>query len=81
MKKAKCEGEDCDIFSEDVETAEINSSNLGKNFSNGENRYNNARKKILKLLGEQIKVSKSNNKGKISNFPKEGDINTYIEET
>ena len=81
MKKAKCEGEDCDIFSEDVETAEINASNLGKNFTNGENRYNNARKKILKLLGEQVTTSKANNQGKVSSFPREGDWNTYVEET
>jgi hypothetical protein len=81
MKKAKCEGEDCDIFSEDVETSEINAVNLGKNFTNGENRYNNARKKIMKLLGEQVTVSKENNRGKISNFPREGDISTYVEET
>ena len=81
MKKAKCEGEDCDIFSEDIETAEINAVNLGKNFKNGENRYNNARKKIMKLLGEQITTSKANNRGKISNFPREGDITTYLEET
>jgi hypothetical protein len=81
MKKAKCEGEDCDIFSEDVETSEINTVNLGKNFSNGENRYNNARKKIMKLLGEQVTTSKANNRGKISSFPTEGDITTYLEET
>ena len=81
MKKAKCEGEDCDIFSEDVETSEINAVNLGKNFTNGENRYNNARKKIMKLLGEQVTTSKANNQGKISSFPTEGDITTYLEET
>jgi hypothetical protein len=81
MRKAKCEGEDCDIFSEDVETSEINAVNLGKNFTNGENRYNNARKKIMKLLGEQVTTSKANNQGKISSFPTEGDITTYLEET
>ena len=81
MKKAKCEGEDCDIFSEDVKTSELNTVNLGKNFTNGENRYNNARKKILKLLGEQVTTSRANNQGKISSFPREGDITTYLEET
>jgi len=81
MKKAKCEGEDCDIFSEDAKTSEINTVNLGKKFRNGENRYNNARKKIMKLLGEQVTTSKANNNGKISKFPREGDISTYVEET
>ena len=81
MKKAKCEGEDCDIFSEDVETAEINSSNLGKNFNNPENRFNNARTKIMKLMGEQVVISKKNNKRNIANIPTEGDIGIYIEET
>jgi hypothetical protein len=81
MKKAKCEGEDCDIFSEDVKTSEINIANLGKKFTNGVNRYNNARKKIMELLGEQITTSKTNNQGKISNFPREGDITTYIQQT
>ena len=78
MKKVKCEGQDCDIFSEDVMTAEINSKNLGSNFNKPENRFNNARNKIKKLMGEQITILKKNNKS-ISNIPLEGDIIEYKE--
>ena len=51
MKKAQCNGEDCDIFNKDAKTLEINLSKLGKNINNSENRFNNARTKIMKLMG------------------------------
>ena len=75
IKKSKCEGEDCDIFSENVETSEINTK-LGNGFNNIENRFNNARIKIKKLMGEQV-VLKKNNKGNLENIPREGDIYVY----
>ena len=77
MKKAQCNGEDCDIFNKDAKTLEINLSKLGKNINNSKNRFNNARRKIMKLMGEQVTVSMKNNRSQIANIPKEGDIGEY----
>jgi GTPase Era involved in 16S rRNA processing len=50
---------------------------LGKNINNSENRFNNARTKMMKLMGEQVTVSMKNNRSQIANIPKEGDIGLY----
>jgi hypothetical protein len=78
MKKAQCNGEDCDIFNKDAETVKINLSKLGKNINNSKNRFNNARTKMMKLMGEQVTVSMKNNRSQIANIPKEGDIGLYL---
>ena len=78
--KSDCEGEDCDIFSNNSQLTKINTK-FGNSFNNPETRFNNARKKFNNLLGNQILYSKRNKNGKLTNIPQTGDIHTYLEKT